>query len=67
MCECCLTAKTDDDLCENCHQEYHAWLVWRDLWERDQVSRLEYVSVIRSEAGLDHPDDGYEDVEGAPF
>jgi len=62
MCECCLTAKADDDLCENCQQEYHTWLVWRDRWEREQVeqvSRLEWVSVQRDSVDTD--------LEGPPF
>ena len=68
-CQCCKTARTDQDLCQNCQNEYHQWLMFRELNEREQETRAEYVSVIRSEAGLDHPDDGYEDVdlEGAPF
>ena len=66
-CQCCKTAWSDQDLCQNCQNEYHQWLMFRELNEREQDTRTEYVSVIRSEAGLDHPDDGYEDVEGAPF
>ena len=69
MCDCCKTARSDQDLCQNCQNEYHQWLLFRELNRREEQSRTEWVSVMRSEAGLDHPDDGYEDVdlEGAPF
>ena len=66
-CQCCKTARSDQDLCQNCQNEYHQWLMFRELNEREQDTRTEYVSVMRSEAGLDHPDDGYDNFEEAPF
>ena len=64
---CWREAKRESDLCLECQTEYHQYLQMRELRLIAEQSRTEYVSVIRSEAGLDHPDDGYDDFEEAPF